>query len=107
MTNEVEVKERYNVFFKRIGYEVTVFNIYSYSLIDVITFELHKKSIDDIKEIIYRFCEAYEIDWEQLSFKTSPENYNRLNMNTLYGKKTLNELFSERNIRIGEGKNDN
>lgn len=101
MTNKVEVKEKYDVFFKRIGYEVTVFDIYLY--LNVITFELHKKSIDDIKEIIYRFCDAYEIDWEQLSFKTSPENYNRLDVKTLYGEKTLNELFRDRNIRIEKG----
>lgn len=95
-----EVNKPIIVLFREIGYETFKFSINTNK--NHIDFTLHNKSIDDIEDILYRFCEAYEIERDSLEFYTSSENFFRINQRTLSNAKTVWELFDSRNILIKE-----
>lgn len=97
---EVYCYEPVMVTFKELGYRSTTFEISSDTF--RCEFRLTNTSIDSIVTAILRFCNAYEIDKDELDFKTSREIFNNINLKTLSNSKTVWELFKEQNIEIEE-----
>lgn len=87
------------VLFNEIGYSRTELCI-NLDKDTKINYSLFETSIDTIKKHLLKFTQTYNIDWEQLDFRTSPQLYNIICKKTLYCNKSLKDLFSEQFINI-------
>lgn len=64
-----------------------------------ILFVLEETSIEEIRDIIERFCRGFNVGIECVKYTTSHEILNEINKKTLYNK-TIWEIFKENHIKI-------
>ena len=94
--------DRIEVLFSELAYRRSRFTIKTNSV--RVEFTVYEKTVDDIQHILLNFCDGYDIDWGLLDFEAYEEVFNLINQKTLYGEKTLFEMFENRKIMITKHK---
>lgn len=86
------------VIFKELGYYRTEIRIEAEGF--EVEFCLHEKSIDDIVDVLKKFCFGFGFAFTSLTFVASSELLTRINRKTLSSTKTVYDMFVDAGIVI-------
>ena len=89
------------IYFREIGWQSTIADMYGGGRLLNTTY-FKEKDISTIKYILKGLFDAFEIDDDNVEYKTSSETMNRITQRTLSNTKTVWELFSDLGIEIKE-----
>lgn len=89
------------MYFREIGYYSTIVDMYGNGRCLNTTY-LKEKDINTMKYILLGLYDAFEIDYDCVEYKTSPEIMSRITSKNLSNTKTVWELFKDVGIEIKE-----